>query len=512
MNKITDNFCATYSSGVAPSVLPRLLAMTVRSALGLSIALSAGCAVVPLYQAPQAPKLERYVQPEKAGIESNTPQTISLGASLPTQWWTAFQLPQLNGLVRKGLLGNQSLASARDRLMAAHSRIAVAQAGLKPQVDFSAGAQRARLGATAFGPDAKDFPIFSAYSAGPSVSYDLDIFGGTRHRIDDAKAKAQYQAAETSAVSLTVSGNIVIQTITAASIKSQMDVVGKIISSDERNLDLVKAARQAGGVSDVDVLSAQSQLDHDRTLLPALHEQFDESRDEIAALVGESAGNWQPPDIKLEDFALPAALPIAVPSQLVHKRPDIVAAEANLHSASAAVGIATANLYPHVTLNAQLGEQGLLSHGPSELAWTLLGGISAPLFHGGALRAEQGATQHEYQASFADYQQTVIVAFRQVADAMHALSNDADALSTQKRALVSASSSLNLTLQGYRAGNAGYIQVLDAQRLEQQAELGVVQAQAQRLVDSAKLMLAAGGGFDEADLHVAARSSADRRS
>jgi len=184
---------------------------------------------------------------------------------------------------------------------------------------------------------------------------------------------------------------------------------------------------------------------------------------------------------------------VALPSELVHRRPDIDAAEAQLHAASATVGIATADLYPHLTLSAAIGEQGLLGGGPSETAWNVLGGLTAPIFHGGTLTAERRAAQDEYRAALAAYRQTVVDAFSQVADTLQALGNDAESLSTQRRALESASASLALTRDAYAAGNAGYVQVLDAQRLHQQAQLGEVQANSQRYVDAVKLFLAAGG-------------------
>jgi outer membrane protein TolC len=197
--------------------------------------------------------------------------------------------------------------------------------------------------------------------------------------------------------------------------------------------------------------------------------------------------------VDLDELELAAHLPVALPSELVHRRPDISAAEAQLHAASATLGIATADLYPHFTLSAALGEQGLLGGGPSETAWNILGGLTAPMFHGGTLTAERRVAEDEYRAAFAAYQQTVLEAFSQVAAALQALGNDAASLSTQQHALQSAGASLSLTRQAYAAGNAGYIQVLDAQRLRQQAQLGEVQSNSQRYVDAVKLLLAAGG-------------------
>jgi len=325
------------------------------------------------------------------------------------------------------------------------------------------------------------------------VSYDFDLFGGTRSRVEVAAATAQYESSRLEAVALSVSGNVVIEALRIAALRAQIRVAQGIVADDEHMLALIRAAREAGAVSEMDVLSAQSQADHDRTLLPPLQQELSVARDALSSLVGAPPSDWTAPDVNLDDLKLAQHIPVALPSELVHRRPDIDAAEAQLHAASATVGIATADLYPHLTLSAAIGEQGLLGGGPSETAWNVLGGLTAPIFHGGTLTAERRAAQDEYRAALAAYRQTVVDAFSQVADTLQALGNDAESLSTQRRALESASASLALTRDAYAAGNAGYVQVLDAQRLHQQAQLGEVQANSQRYVDAVKLFLAAGG-------------------
>jgi NodT family efflux transporter outer membrane factor (OMF) lipoprotein len=347
---------------------------------------------------------------------------------------------------------------------------------------------------------AKDFPPFSAYAAGAEVSYDLDVFGSTRSRVDEAGADAQYQAAQLAAVALVVSGNVAIEALQIATVRAQIRVADQIVSDDEHMLSLIRAARGLGAVSEMDVLSAKSQLDHDRTLLPPLHQQLSEAQDTLADLIGVVPADAPSTEMDLEALRPPEDLPLALPSELVRRRPDIGAAEAQLHAAGAAVGVATAAMYPHFTLSASLAGEGLLNGGPSETAWNLLGGLTAPLFRGGTLSAERRAAKAEYQAAFAAYQETVLNAFSQVAASLQALGNDADSLSTQQRALESAGASLALTRQAYTAGDAGYVQVLDAERLHSQAQLGSVQADGQRYIDMVKLLLAAGGRIDPASI------------
>jgi NodT family efflux transporter outer membrane factor (OMF) lipoprotein len=465
----------------------------------LASMLGAGCASPVAYVRPADPSQTRYVQPAPASapVAGAAPEVphVSFGHAPPDAWWTLLGSEQLNGLVSLALANNQSLASAQAHLAAARERIRAAQGAWYPQLDVTAAAQRTRYGAPVLGSLAKDFPPYSAYAVGPTVSYDIDIFGSTAARVEQATAGAQYDSARLRAAGLSVSGNVVIEVLQIATLRAQIRVALGIIVDDERTLALIRGARDAGAVSDMDVLSAQSQTDHDRTLLPPLRQELNVAQDVLSSLVGEAPSDWTAPDVELGDLQLARDLPVVLPSELVHRRPDIGAAEAQLHAASATLGVATANLYPHLTLSAAVGEQGILG-GPSETALNLLAGLTAPVFHGGTLTAERRAAQDEYQAACAAYRQTVLDAFSQVAGSLQALTNDAEFLSAQQHALQSASASLSLTRQAYAAGKAGYVQVLDAQRLDQQAQLGAVEADGQRFIDVVKLLLAAGGRVD----------------
>jgi NodT family efflux transporter outer membrane factor (OMF) lipoprotein len=468
-------------------------------ALLLIASLAGGCASSDRYERPADPQQTTYIQTPaeregtSAGGAGEAVPHVSLGERPPDAWWSLLGSDEVNRLVLLALKNNQSLAGAKAHLAAARARIREARGAWYPQVDLSAGVQRTRFGATVLGPLAKDFPLFSAYAAGPEVSYDPDVFGGTRARVAQAAAAAQYESAELGAAALSVSGNVVIEVLEIATARAQIRVVEEILADDEHMLGLIRAAHEFGAVSALDVLSAQSQADHDRTLLPPLHQQLSVAQDALANLTGVAPPDWTAIDVDLDAIRPTDKLPMVLPSELVHRRPDIGAAEAQLHAASAELGVATSDMYPHFTLTSRIAAEGLLGGGPSEIAWNLLGGLTAPIFHGGALTAQRRAARDEYQAALATYQQTVLNAFGQVADTLQALENDADSLRTQRRALDSASASVALTKQGYAAGNAGYLQVLDAQRLHQQAQLGEVLASSQGYVDAVKLLLAAGG-------------------
>lgn len=472
-------------------------------AFAASVVISGGCATGPKYSPPAKPTLQSYTDAAtktadapaagRSGTPAGSGQRIVLGAAPREDWWTQLQSPELDQVVDLALKNNLSLEVARANLAKAQEGLNAARGARSIQVDAAAGLERRKYGASFLGPQAETFPTFSAYTVGPTVSYDVDLFGATRHRIEAAGASADYEHEQLRAARLRVVGDAVTQALRIASVRAQVGVVNEVLNADEKTLELVRAARRVGVVSDIDVLQATSQRDQDRTLLPPLYQDLDVAKDALAVLIGKAPSEWAAPDFGLDQFTLPQELNLAVPSELVRSRPDIRAAEAQLREASAKVGIATADLYPRITLTSGWAEEGLLTGGTAS-AWSLIGGVTAPIFHGGTLNAQRRAMQDEYQAAFADYQLVVLKSFGQVADTLHALDHDAEALETQQQALTSADSSLGLTRQGYRVGNADILQILTAQRLYELAELGVVQARTRKLSDAVGLFLASGGG------------------
>jgi NodT family efflux transporter outer membrane factor (OMF) lipoprotein len=246
----------------------------------------------------------------------------------------------------------------------------------------------------------------------------------------------------------------------------------------------------------VDVLTAESQLAADEALLPPLRQQLSVAQHALAVLSGRAAGEWKPPEFSLSELTVPQQLPLSLPSELAHRRPDVLAAEAQLHAATAAVGIATANLYPQITLTATGGWQALPSQtlfARSSAAWSLISGLTAPLFNGGTLRAQRRAALHELTASSSRYQEVILESFGQVADVLDALTHDGQLLTAQSNALATATSNVELARESYSAGNTGILEVIDAQRRRLDAQLGLLRAEAQQYVDNAQLFLALGG-------------------
>ncbi|WP_237761188.1 efflux transporter outer membrane subunit, partial [Legionella cherrii] len=334
---------------------------------------------------------------------------------------------------------------------------------------------------------------------GPNASYTLDVFGGTRRTIEKQKALALYQQHELDAAFLTLTGNIATTSLTLATIKARIDVLKDIIQDDKKNLQLIQKSFSVGSSSRSDVLSAQSQLTNDETLLPSLYQQLRVAQNTLNVLLGTLPPRSQKDLVfQLKDFTLPKKLPLELPSTLAHKRPDILAAEASLHAASADVGIATARLYPNITLSATLLQEGVIPSALSSIspnAWSLLSNLTTPVFSGGTLRAQRRASIHAYQSVLAQYQHIVLKAFYQVSDLLYALKHDAEELALQKKAVLTAKESLRVARLSFTAGVVGVLEVLDAERLYAQSRLGYVNAQAQRYQDTIQLYLALGGGL-----------------
>jgi NodT family efflux transporter outer membrane factor (OMF) lipoprotein len=441
------------------------------------------------YTAAPLPHLDSGEPPQPEVTPSGTPDTSA------APWWASLQSPQLDETIREALARNRDLAGARATLGQAQEFLAVADAARYPQLDLDASAGRQKYGAAFLGPD--QLPPFSFYSVGASVSYLFDVAGGVRRGIEEQRANASFQQHEVEAAALSVSGNVAMQALAIASARAQIQNSEALLADDQTDLKLVEDAFESGSASRVDVLNARSQRANDEALLPAFRRQLSTAQHALAVLVGRAPADWTSPDFDLDEFVLPSQLPVTLPSELAHRRPDILAAEAQLHAATAAVGVAAANLYPQISLAATAGLQSTVLHtlfdAGSSNAGGLTGSLTAPLFDHGALRSRERAAVDAMHASLANYQQVVLRSFAQVADALESLNHDAELLESEQSAVATSSENLVLTRESYSAGNTGVLQVLEAQRQSQQARLGLVRAEAQRYQDTIQLLLALGG-------------------
>jgi NodT family efflux transporter outer membrane factor (OMF) lipoprotein len=453
-----------------------------------------GCTVGPDFVRPEIAGAPYYAAMGDAPPPAD--QHVSLGGKIKGDWWAAFHSPALDGVIRQAIADNQDIAAAKARVEEAQEAVNAAEGALLPQVSLGATAGRQKYGAALFGPSAFTIPPFTYYSVGPGVSFPLDIFGGQKRAIEGQAAYTEYQGYELDAAYLSLAANVASQALTLATTRAQIGTLQGIVEDDMQNVELVQRALGIGSATRTQLLAAQSQLATDRTLLPNLEQRETAARHALAILVGKAPADWTPPDFSLEEFTLPAEIPASFPSELLHRRPSILAAEAQLHVASAAIGVATANLYPKIDIAGTLTQQaltpGALFNSVSS-AWSVAASLTQPLFDGGQLDAQRRAAIDGYQASLAGYRQVILTAFGEVADSLQALANGADRLRAESEAERTAAAALDLARRSYVAGNSGILDVIDAQRRLSQARLELSQANAQRLLNTVQLYVALGG-------------------
>jgi NodT family efflux transporter outer membrane factor (OMF) lipoprotein len=473
----------------------------------LSVLSLTACVAGPDFVPPKAPAADKFTTEALPNIELAS-RAADAGAAPGQEWWTAFHSPKLDETVKMALAGNRRLQSAQATLQQAREIYNASRGARLPDAEITAANARNKYGAAFLG--GFQLPPFKAYSVGVNVNYLLDYTGGVRRTIEEQQALAEAREHEATAAHLSITGNVVLEALRIASARARIRAAESILEEDSRNVELVRKALDEGSVARVDLLTAQSQLAQDQTLLPPLRQELSAARHALAVLVGQPPGNWAPPDFELEDFTALSPLPVSLPSELARRRPDIRASEAELHAATAEVGIATSNLYPKIQLTGSMSQQALKVgdlFDNSAFAFGLSGNLTAPLFNGGRLRAEKRAAEAARQAAVANYEQTVLAAFGQVADVLAALEHDAQLTTAQQQALDVAENNLRLTRESYSAGNVGVLQIIEAERAVQRARIGVAGANAQRLQDTAELIVALGG---DSPLAPAAATAATR--
>ncbi|MEO9214894.1 MAG: efflux transporter outer membrane subunit [Rhodanobacter sp.] len=482
---------------------PVVLTATAR-ALALFIGLSvAGCAVGPDYRRPDAPPVDRYTaQPLPATTVSakaadGDAQRFMQGRDVPARWWTTFGNAELTRRVNAALDHSPTIASAQAALRQAQENANATRGGLFPSLDAAAGATRAKQSAAQTSVS-RGLGPFTVYNASVSVGYTLDLFGGVRRGIEGQLAQADYQRAQLDTTYLTLAANVVTASLQEASLREQLRATEQILDTQRKSLKIVEQQQQIGSKSLSDTLAVRTQLATTEATLPPLRAQLAATRNQLATYLGTTPAQLELSPLTLDAISLPQDIPVSLPSGLVEQRPDIRAASAQLHAASAGVGVATAAMLPQITLSGSAGSQALragdlFSAGTG--VWSLGAGLTQPLFHGGELLHRKRAAQAGLDKAVADWQQTVLVAFQNVADSLQALEYDAQGLAAQAIAESAASQQLALTRQQYQMGATGYINLLDAQRSYQQALVKLIQARAARLGDTAALYAALGGGW-----------------
>ena len=472
----------------------------------------AGCAVGPDFKAPEAPQTDRYTaqslpaQTAATDVAGGAPQAFAVGKELPAQWWTLFGSDKLDALIVQAFENSPTSASARAALRQAEENLNAQRGAYFPSVDANGSVQRQRSNNTVLGVTTNNVSnIYNLYNASVSVAYTLDIFGGVRRGVEAQAAIAEAQRYELQATYFTLAANVVTSSVTAASLRDQLAATQDIVAAQEKQLRITEARHRLGATAYSDVLAAQSNLAAVRATLPALEKQLAAVQNQLAVYLGKLPSEFAGNGFDLTELQLPQELPLSVPAQLVRQRPDVRAAEARLHQASALIGVATANLLPQVSINGSFGSQATDSAQLfKDSIWSIGAGVTQPLFHGGELTAKRRAAIAAYDQAAADYRLAVLTAYQNVADALTALQSDAQGLQAQYVAMSSAQENLNLVERQYALGSVSYLNLLIAQRQYQQSRINYSQALANRYQDTAALFLALGGNWDDAAIAATA--------
>ena len=439
-------------------------------------------------------------------------QRLIAGMDIPGQWWTLFRSPELNALVEEALRANPDISAAQAALRQANEQVYVDQASLFPVLNGNLSKTRQKVSGTTSGTASS--PILTLSSASLSVSYAPDVFGGTRRQIESSTAQAEYQRFQLEATYLTLSTNVVNTAVSLASLRDQIAATGQIIQLQSDQLDLLQAQRRLGAIADTDVLTQQTALAQTRATLAPLQKQLAQTRNQLMAYLGRFPNQDKGERFNLASLHLPQELPVSLPSAIVEQRPDVRSAQAQLHEASANIGVAVANQLPQFSITGSLGStvaSGSTLFSAGSGVWSLAGAIAQPLFDAGALEHRKRAAVAAYDQSAAQYRGTVLAAFQDVANVLRALEADAEALKQQVAAEQSAQASLALVQAQYRLGAVAYINLLTAQQTYQNTVLTRVQAQAVRYSDSAALFQALGGGWwNRRDVDPGSKGHPDR--
>jgi NodT family efflux transporter outer membrane factor (OMF) lipoprotein len=481
------------------------------AALGLGLAL-AGCMVGPNYQKPSPPQVSSLAPgatPQEAlgGAFEGPAQRFTLGGDVPARWWELFHSPELDALVKAAIANNQDLAAAQAALTQAQEQLKAQRGALLPSVEAGVQATRQRNPGVLASPLASNAQVFNLYTPQVTVSYAADVFGGSRRGIEAAEAHAQAQQAQVDATFLTLAANVVTSALTAASLRDQIAAQEAAISDEEKLLAILRRQQAAGQVSGADVAAQEATLAQARTALPPLEKQLGQSRDLLAVLLGRYASLAPAETLSLSALTLPRDIPLGVPANLVTQRPDVRAAEANLHAASAEIGVAAAARLPSVTIPASLGITADSLSGLSDSAnrlWSFGAGLTVPVFDAGALKHQQRAAEAAYRQALAQYRGAVLLGFQNVADSLEALRQDGAALDAAALAELAAARSLAISRRQLETGEVSGVQLLTAEQAWRQAQLALVQARAARFTDTVALFQALGAGSWEAPHREAA--------
>ena len=455
-----------------------------------------GCAVGPDFHRPAAPTVTGYTpEPATATAPADGKRQRFIEGQPIADFWELLRCRPLDSIVRNALANNPGLEAARATLRRSQDTLRAGYGVFFPQLDARAGASRQRYNPA---PGALPSDTFNLFTLSGSVSYEIDIWGGARRQAEVLGAAVDEQRYALAGAYIMLASNVVDAVIAQAAYRDEIDATKATVLLLREQLRIALAQATGGTVPYSNVLALESQVASTSATVPPLEQKIDQADHLLAALSGLETVKWQRPSLALSDFQLPEDLPLTLPSQLVRQRPDILMAEADLHAANANIGVATAAMLPNLTLSANYGGNNTAAgdlFAAGSVFWSLGAGLTQPIFHGGTLYFQRKAAVDARDSAVAEYRQTVLQAFQEVADGLRRLSHDADALAAQSEAVETAEKAIHLIQANYQAGIATYLQVLVADGQYLQAKIGYVQAVAQRLQDVIALYVALGGGW-----------------
>ena len=470
----------------------------------LGMLLNAGCAVGPNFKKPAAPDVSDYTAPPVSttvtikNVSGGEAQRFAKGSDISGDWWTLFHSRPLDELIEHSLTNNPDLKAAQAALAVAWENVLAQRGAYYPSVaaSFSASRQR-QSGQIAPTPNSNAF-LYNLFTPQVSVSYVPDVFGLNRRTVESLKAQEEGVRFQMIATYTTLTSNVVVAAIQEGSLQMQIGVTRQLVDINSSMVQILRYQLAKGYASQLDVAAQESQLAQVAATLPPLLKQLSQQHDLLAVLAGRFPSQAPAEEFDLSSLQLPEELPVSLPSALVEQRPDVLQAEANLHAASAKIGIAVANRLPNITLTASTGSTALamdqlFTSGTG--FWGIGATATAPLFQGGTLLHEERAARAAYDQAAEQYRSTVLTAFQNVADTLTALEEDAATMKAAAAAAESAKVTLDLSQRQWQDGYVGYLALLSAEQAYQQARINLVQAQSSRYADTAALFQALGGGW-----------------
>ncbi|MBS0186047.1 MAG: efflux transporter outer membrane subunit [Proteobacteria bacterium] len=463
------------------------------------------CTVGPDYKRPAPPHTQTYVKdfPDvtpKAQKKGQEEQHFNFGEKLQHDWWTLFKSKPLNKLIEKALAHSPTLEAAEGALKQAQENVAIFSGNnFYPSVDLNLGVERQKVTAASSGTTGSP-TTYNLWNPSLNMSYTFDLFGGQQRGMEALLADVDYQQYLWEAAHLTLVSTLITTLIQEASLREQINVIQKMIDVQMKILEIMKAQLKMGGAAEVDILTQETLLAQTQALLPTLEKQLYYTSHAISVLVGEFPEEIQRMPFTFKDLHLPRNLPIQLPASLVRKRPDIKASEALLKASNANIGVAQANFFPTLTLTGSVGTMALSTHdmmANSATVWSLGSSLLLPLFKGGALTAEKRAMEAAYDQAFANYRQTVLTAFQEVADALRSIVQDAKNFQLQNSAQEKALKTFLISERQFKVGGVPYLSVLNAEIQYLQTLLNTINASALRFTDTVALFQALGGGWEE---------------